>query len=120
MISGRLRSRKKGDQKMTKEQLNIMLKAEADTLSHLDDLVTNLGIVCRSFEDASEEFVPKKIHDIHANSMCYLLEEIEENLKLIADNNMTIRAEFNPNIARVKKMIEEREKDSGDQDQVIG
>lgn len=105
---------------MTNETLVTMLTAEAKTLSHLEDLVTNLGIVCRSFEDASEEFVPKKIHDIHSNSMCYLLEEIEENLKLIADNNFTIRADINPHIARVKQMIEEREKDSGDQDQVIG
>ena len=105
---------------MTNEQLDIMLRAESDTLSHLDDLVTNLGIVCRSFEDASEQFVPKKIHDIHCNSMCYLLEEIEENLKLIADNNFTIRADINPHVARAKQMFEERQKDSEDQDQVIG
>jgi len=105
---------------MENSKLNTILKNEAEQLSHLDDLVTNLGIVCRSFEDASEEFVPKKIHDIHSNSMCYLLEEIEETLKLIADANFNLRAEINPHIARIKNMIEEREKDSGDQDQVIG
>ena len=103
---------------MNNEKLNTILTAEANTLSHLDDLVTNLGIVCRSFVDASEQFVPKKIHEIHHNSMGYLLEEIEENLKLVADGNFMIRAEINPNIARVKEMIEQREKDSENQDQV--
>ena len=105
---------------MENSKLDIILRAESETLSHLDDLVTNLGIVCRSFDDASEDFVPKKIHDIHANSMCYLLEEIEENLKLIADSNFMLRAEINPNIARIRDMIDEREKDSENQDQVIG
>ena len=105
---------------MNNEKLNTILTAEANTLSHLEDLVTNLGIVVRSFEDASEDFVPKKIHDMHSNSMGYLLEEIEENLKLIADGNFMIRAEINPNIARVKAMIEEREKDSDNQVQAIG
>lgn len=105
---------------MENSKLDIVLKAEAETLSHLDDLVTNLGIVCRSFEDASEDFVPKKIHEIHSNSMCYLLEEIEENLRLISDANFMLRAEINPNIARIRDMIDEREKDSENQDQVIG
>ena len=105
---------------MENEKLITILTAEANTLSHLDDLVTNLGIVCRSFEDASEEFVPKKIHEMHSNSMTYLLEEIEENLKLIADGNFLIRSEINPHIARVKQMIEEREKDSENHDQVVG
>ena len=104
---------------MNNEKLNTILTAEANTLSHLDDLVTNLGIVVRSFVDASEQFVPKRIHEDHHNTMGYLLEEIEENLKLVADGNFIIRAEINPNIARVKEMIEQREKDSGDQDQVI-
>jgi hypothetical protein len=105
---------------MTKEKLVTMLTDEAETLSHLKDLVTNLGIVCRSFEEASEQFVPKTIHEEHSNTMCYLLNEIEDYLNLIAENNFEIRAEFNPHIAHVKQMIENREKDSGDQDQVIG
>lgn len=105
---------------MENEKLNTILTAEANTLSHLDDLVTNLGIVVRSFVDASEQFVPKRIHEDHHNTMGYLLEEIEENLKLISDSNFMIRAEINPNIARIKEMIDEREKDSDDQDHAIG
>ena len=105
---------------MTNERLNTILTDEANTLSHISDLVTNLGIVCRSYDDATEQFVPKRIHDDHCNTMSYLLNEIEDFLSLIDHNNLVIRADINPNIARVKQMIEEREKDSGDQDQVIG